>query len=174
MHEAGYRPQPAEDLSFCSPADDFSSDRMQRNKATVATKKTCKCRRFHEADGIRTYDLLPGKQDVWFRSRTHIPWKAAGSRAGGRFGICPVFPATSREFGHPTGTQRAASRQVHQDRHERAAVRRPGLDSVGCGFLVVSGAGGTRASPSPAMYGRQSSQLGRYVEQAGHRGPANR
>jgi hypothetical protein len=39
------------------------SDGMQTNKATAETKKTCNTGLFEAADGIRTHDLLHGKQN---------------------------------------------------------------------------------------------------------------
>jgi hypothetical protein len=44
------------------------------HQPTAPTKKTCKCRRFCEAaEGIRTLDLLHGKQELAIAHRLEIP-----------------------------------------------------------------------------------------------------
>jgi hypothetical protein len=61
------------------------------------------------ADGIRTHDLLHGKQGAWFPSGADIPCKSRGYRVWVSFWVSPAFTASSREFGHRMGTRLAYS-----------------------------------------------------------------
>jgi hypothetical protein len=72
------------------------------------------------AEGIRTLDLLHGKQNMLSPLGPEIPCKHTGSRAGGVFCHSPAFTARSRGFGHPMGTQLLGSCP--------AVVRSPRLD----------------------------------------------
>jgi hypothetical protein len=60
---------------------------------------------FEAAEGIRTLDLLHGKQFLRFMFGAVIPCKRTGSRVRASFHDCPAFTASSREFGHREGTQ---------------------------------------------------------------------
>src|SRR5687768_12767513 len=61
---------------------------------------------FHEAaDGIRTHDLLHGKQGVCFPFGADIPCKCMGSRVSVSLRDSPAFTASSLGFGHRMGTR---------------------------------------------------------------------
>jgi hypothetical protein len=75
-------------------------------KSTAETKKTARFAGLSEAaEGIRTLDLLHGKQGVWFLFGADIPCKRAGSRVWVSFCDSPAFTASSRGFGHRMGTR---------------------------------------------------------------------
>jgi hypothetical protein len=57
------------------------------------------------AEGIRTLDLLHGKQNVCFPFGADIPCKRKGSLVGVSFCDSPAFTGSSREFRHPMGTR---------------------------------------------------------------------
>jgi hypothetical protein len=57
------------------------------------------------AEGIRTLDLLHGKQNVWFRLGADIPCKHMGSRVWVWFCDSPAFTGSSRGFRHRMGTR---------------------------------------------------------------------
>jgi hypothetical protein len=57
------------------------------------------------AEGIRTLDLLHGKQDAWFPLSADVPCKRGGSRAWASGRESPPFTGKPRGFGHPMGTQ---------------------------------------------------------------------
>ena len=57
------------------------------------------------ADGIRTHDLLHGKQYLSSTFAADTPCKSVGSRVGASFCDSPAFTASSRGFRHPIGTR---------------------------------------------------------------------
>jgi Phage integrase family len=61
------------------------------------------------ADGIRTHDLLHGKQNEWFRVSQGNACTPAVSRACLTRGDCPEFAEKSRGFGYRMGTQISGS-----------------------------------------------------------------
>src|SRR5215207_10050086 len=80
------------------------------------------CEAFRRAaEGIRTLDLLHGKQSVCFRFDADIPCKSGGSRVSMSCCDSPAFTGSSRGFRHPMGTQR----------RRRRARPRPGAEATG-------------------------------------------
>jgi hypothetical protein len=59
------------------------------------------------AEGIRTLDLLHGKQNVWFRLCADIACKCVGSRLCVAACDSPAFAGKSREFGRPMARELA-------------------------------------------------------------------
>ena len=59
------------------------------------------------AEGIRTLDLLHGKQNVYGRFAHEKPCKPPGSLTAGADSDSPAFTGKPRGFGHPTGTRAA-------------------------------------------------------------------
>jgi len=89
--------------------------------ADCATRKACKCKAFSRAaEGIRTLDLLHGKQNVHSPFGADIPCKPMGSRVWVSFCDSPAFPGSSRAFRHRRGTRALAS-------SPRGAPRRVGV-----------------------------------------------
>jgi hypothetical protein len=82
------------------------------------------------AEGIRTLDLLHGKQDLCFLFAADIACKNTGSRM--RVACCdsPAFTGSSRGFRHPMGTQQpdgvlpSVVELEHQGVHSARDVRR--------------------------------------------------
>jgi len=65
------------------------------------------------AEGIRTLDLLHGKQNVCFPLALEIPCKPAGSRVWVSSCDPPAFTGRSRGFRHPMGTQQPYGGRPH-------------------------------------------------------------
>ena len=82
-----------------------SPTRRRRTSRLRTRKRPANAGLYEAAEGIRTLDLLHGKQSVWFPFGAHIPCKRKGSRTWVSFGDSPRFHASSRGFGHPIGTQ---------------------------------------------------------------------
>jgi hypothetical protein len=69
-------------------------------QADCAREKGLQMQAFSRAaEGIRTLDLLHGKQDVCFRFGADIPCKRDGSRVSMSCSDSPAFNASSRGFG---------------------------------------------------------------------------
>ena len=77
------------------------------------------------AEGIRTLDLLHGKQYLWSPFGAHIPCKRWGSRMRAAFYDSPAFTASSRGFGYRMGSGGAETRVTRR--------RRPRLARLRCG-----------------------------------------
>ena len=78
-------------------------------QADCAHEKDLQMQAFSEAaDGIRTHDLLHGKQSVGFRVRADIACKLKLSPVWMFCCNSPAFHASSRGFRHPGGTRTAA------------------------------------------------------------------
>jgi len=68
--------------------------------------KPRKCEAFpRAAEGIRTLNLLHGKQNVWSAFAWRVPCKRRCSQVRGLSCDSTAFTATSRGFGHRTGTR---------------------------------------------------------------------
>jgi hypothetical protein len=68
---------------------------------------------YKAAEGIRTLDLLHGKQNVSFPLALEIPCKPAGSRVWVSSCDSPAFTGSSRGFRHPMGTQQPYGGRPH-------------------------------------------------------------
>jgi hypothetical protein len=72
----------------------------------TAHKKDLQMQAFQRAaEGIRTLDLLHGKQFLLFMFGADIPCKCRGSWVWVSCCDSPAFTASSREFRHPMGTR---------------------------------------------------------------------
>jgi hypothetical protein len=84
----------------------FSPQLTQTLNPTSDTKKTLQIQRFSRAaEGIRTLDLLHGKQSLWSLFGADTACKNEVFRVGGSFCDSTAFTASSREFGHRMGTR---------------------------------------------------------------------
>jgi hypothetical protein len=99
------------------------SSGTQKLQRTGRTKNTPVCRRFPEAaEGIRTLDLLHGKQNLSFRLGADIPCKCAGSRVRCHRAIPRGLPGVHGVL----GTQEAPSTGPCPIRSGAAVVVAPG------------------------------------------------
>src|SRR5262245_53588642 len=71
---------------------------------------TCRDSSQRAAEGIRTLDLLHGKQNVRFPLGSDIACKCTRSRVWVVALRFPGFTGSPREFGHPMGTRRKPPR----------------------------------------------------------------
>ena len=74
-------------------------------QADCARKQACKCRPFEAAEGIRTLDLLHGKQSLQFRFHAQSRWKYVFFALVGADEDSTAFHGRPRGFGHRTGTR---------------------------------------------------------------------
>ena len=99
------------------------------------------------AEGIRTLDLLHGKQDVWFPFASRFSCKRGCSQVRGLSCDSTAFTASSRGFGHRMGTrpgacvrqlcvsrfaQGGAELRARVDSELAVGVREVKLDGPGC------------------------------------------
>jgi hypothetical protein len=85
------------------------------------------------AEGIRTLDLLHGKQGLLFPLSADIPCKPAGSRGLSVGRDSTAFTGNSRGFGHPMGT-RALRLCLPEDKRRCSEA---GAGRIGTGSVVV-------------------------------------
>jgi hypothetical protein len=84
--------------------------RKRTNRLDYVNEEDLQMQAFSRAaEGIRTLDLLHGKQGVWFLFGADIPCKCMGSRGSVSFCNCPAFTAKSRGFVDRMWTRGACS-----------------------------------------------------------------
>jgi len=83
-----------------------TTTRRRRRTSRLRPKKDLQMQAFCEAaEGIRTLDLLHGKQNVWSRLGADLPCKSAGSHMCVSSSDSTAFTGSSRRFRHPLGTR---------------------------------------------------------------------